>query len=71
MKLGMASMCSKMFIYLFTLPQISVMAHRIFVVSRRIFCCSAWTDAWLWCLGSVVAHRLSCSKTCGILDTGQ
>ena len=44
MKLGMAFKFFKIFIYLFRLPQILVMTHRIFIVSGRIFfACSAWT----------------------------
>ena len=49
------------------LDWVLVAAHRIFVVSHRIFCCDTET-LWLWHANLVVAHgRLSFSTTSGIL----
>ena len=50
------------YLFIYLVSEASVSAHRIFVGSCRIFCCGIGIHSL------VVAHGLSCSVACGILD---
>ena len=60
------------FLYVFIwLPQVLVVAGKIFVVSCKIFAVHGLSSCGMWALehagSGVMAHRLNCSMACGIL----